>query len=347
MKDFKETIDTVWKDNKHRSKNDEDQLDLDSSLKRLQKLERNLRRLGIGGAYGNSGTRPRKKSQSLERVISFNRADTLHNLNAKKRAPKTPRRSRIKSADYTTVHVIPPREKKKRKRRPTHEKFGGKVGASSLITGRVRGISRSKSKSKSTQEVIEIDDRASFRRSRSRDLHSEDSEDSTGSGSTTPSLPPLPEKIDHRCRSRRVRPARTPPLTGMSDLSLSSNGSIGSTRSRKQVKNRLSISSAHTGSPGIRSRSMPYIVKEARRSPSPGAMSTLSYQRSVSNIYGNGGRSSGADRSRKNQGNKRRKKRGFATKSTDFSSPGELPIVNMRSLRQLTQTSLITGDVRR
>ena len=44
-------------------------LSLDSSLKRLQKLERNLRRLGIGGAYGNSGTRPRKKSQSLERVI--------------------------------------------------------------------------------------------------------------------------------------------------------------------------------------------------------------------------------------------------------------------------------------
>jgi len=343
MKNFKESIDTVWKDNKHRSKNDEDQLDLDSSLKRLQKLERNLRRLGIGGAYNNTSTRPRKKSQSLERVISFQRADTLHSLHAKKRAPKQTRRNRIKSADYTTIHAVPPREKKKRKRRPTHEKFGGKVGASSLITGRVRGISRSKSKSKSTQEVIDIDDRASFRRSRSRDLDSEDSFESTGSGSTTPSLPPLPEKIDHRNRSRRLPPAGTPPLlTGTSDLSISSTGST--PRSRKRMKNRLSISSAQ--SPGIRSRSMPYIVKEARRSPSPGAMSTSSYQRSVSHLYGNGGRSSGADRSRKGRNGRRRKKRSFATKSSDFSN-GELPVVNMRSLRQLTQTSLITGDTRR
>jgi len=345
MKDFRDTIDTVWKDNKHRAKKDEDQLDLDSSLKRLQKLERNLRRLGVGGAYSNSGTRPRKKSQSLERVISFQRADTLHSLHEKKRTPKQPRRNRIKSLDYTAMNVVPPREKKKRKRRPTHEKFGGKVGASSLITGRVRGKSRSKSKSKSTRDVIDIDDRATFRRSRSRDLDSEDSFESTGSGSTTHSLPPLPEKIDRRNRSRRLPPAGTPPLlTGMSDLSVSSNGS---TRSRKRMKNRLSISSAHAHTPGIRSRSMPYLVKEARRSPSPGAMSTLSYQRSVSNIYGNGGRSSGADRPRKNRVDRRRKKRSFATKSSDFSNPGELPIVSMRSLRQLTQTSLITGDMRR
>jgi len=341
MKDFRDTIDTVWKDNKHRAKNDEDQLDLDSSLKRLQKLERNLRRLGVGGAYSNSGTRPRKKSQSLERVISFQRADTLHSLHTKKRTPKQPRRNRIKSLDYTAMNVVPPREKKKRKRRPTHEKFGGKVGASSLITGRVRGKSRSKSKSKSTQDVIDIDDRATFRRSRSRDLDSEDSFESTGSGSTTPSLPPLPEKIDRRNRSRRLPPAGTPPLlTGISDLSAAS--STGSTRSRKRMKNRLSISSAHAHTPSIRSRSMPYFAKEARRSPSPGAMSTLSYQRSVSR-----GRSSGADRPRKNRVDRRRKKRSFATKSSDFSNPGELPIVSMRSLRQLTQTSLITGDMRR
>jgi len=202
--------------------------------------------------------------------------------------------------------------------------------ARSLVTGRERRRSRSTGRAYTSS----LSNNNSHIRSRSRD---------TGSDfGSEPRSPPLPTRSNHSYTSRK-----SSKMLPESNRSRSRGSELRSSKlSRKAYsyrdKSRLSIGSAH--SIHNRSRSMPQKdlfsiggPRHKKRSPSPATPKSRHRSHSRTRDRDRRSRKRHTTTQRRQPGTRRRKQ----------SDIGEVPEVNLRALRSMTKTNLITGRHRK